>query len=471
MRSKTVPAGATRLSAALVAVLATLALLAASAAVVVGPAATARADDRSQHDSRAQHASQPAFPPASQHDDRSPNGGRHPRAAHWTAAWAAAVHHPFTLPEWFGPNWSEEGFADQTVRQVVRVTTGGAQVRVRLSNRFGTAPLRVTGVTVARAGDGAAVRPGTLRPVTFGGRTSTTLPVGSDRVSDPVRLPTRALQPLAVTMYFARPTGATTFHEGGLTTTYRAAGDHRFANAAGPFGGETTHSYYLLTGVDVTRGPGRQTGTVVAFGDSITDGAFSTANADNRYPDELAERLVAAGRRLGVVNLGINGNKVLGDSTCFGERGVGRFGRDALGQPGVRTVIVLEGINDIGSGGLPDTGCGTAPKVTAGQIIAGHRAMIAAAHSRGVRILGATLTPVKGNEYGYDTPENERIRDEVNRWIRTSGEYDGVVDFDRAVADPNDPDAFLPAYDGGDHLHPNDAGMRAMAEAIDLADL
>ncbi|MET9022582.1 SGNH/GDSL hydrolase family protein [Actinopolymorpha sp. NPDC004070] len=447
MHSKTVPAGTNRLSAALAAVLATLALLAASAGVVVGPATTARADDR------------------------SPNDGRHQPVTRWTAAWAAAVHHPFLMPDVFGPNWSEEGFADQTVRQVVRVTTGGARLRVRLSNRFGTAPLRVAGVTVARAGDGAAVRPGSLRPVTFGGRTSTTIPAGKDLASDPVRLPTRALQRLAVTTYFAQPTGTTTFHEGGLTTTYRAAGDQRFAIAGGPFGGETTHSYYFLTGVDVTRGAGRQVGTVVAFGDSITDGAYSTANSDNRYPDELAERLVAAGRRLGVVNLGINGNKVLGESTCFGERGVTRFGRDALGQPGVRTVIVLEGINDIGAGGLPDFGCGASPKVTTEQLIAGHRAMIAAAHARGVKILGATLTPVKGNKYGYDTPENERIRDEVNHWIRTSGEYDGVVDFDRAVADPDDPDAYLPAYDGGDALHPNDAGMRAMAEAIDLADL
>lgn len=386
----------------------------------------------------------------------------------WTAAWATAPHHPVPGNEWQGPNWSLEGFTDQSVRQVVRVSTGGSALRIRLSNRFGTAPLRVTGATIARSGDGAAVRPGTVRPLRFGRSLSTTIPAGRDAVSDAAPLRTSPLESVTVTLYFAGSTGAATFHEGALTTTYRAAGDHRFTAGGAAFAGDTSHSWYYLTGVDVADSRSGSPGTVVAFGDSITDGAGSTPGADNRYPDELAERLAAAGRPMGVVNAGVNGNKLLADSPCFGERGVTRFQRDALAQPGVRTVIVLEGINDIGAGGLPDFGCGTSGVVTEAQVIAAHRALIRAAHARGVRIVGATLTPVKGNQFGYDTPEKERIRDAVNHWIRTSGEYDAVLDLDLAVSDPQDRDAFLPAYDSGDSLHPNDAGMRAMAAAVDL---
>jgi lysophospholipase L1-like esterase len=205
----------------------------------------------------------------------------------------------------------------------------------------------------------------------------------------------------------------------------------------------------------------------VTFGDSITDGAFSTPDANNRYPDELAERLVAAGRRLGVLNAGIGGNRILADSPGLGERATARFARDALDQPGVRTVIVLEGINDIGFGATS----GEEPP-TAAQLIEGHRTLIRAAHARGVKMIGATVLPFAGTVYpGYYTERGEQVRDAVNDWIRTSGEYDAVVDLDRALADPADPDRLNPAYDGGDGLHPNDAGMRAMAAAIDLSEL
>jgi lysophospholipase L1-like esterase len=204
-------------------------------------------------------------------------------------------------------------------------------------------------------------------------------------------------------------------------------------------------------------------GAVVAFGDSLTDGSFSTPNADNRYPDELAERLVTAGRPLGVLNAGIGGNRVLTDAPGFGEKATARFQRDALERPGVRTVIVLEGINDIGMGEAAGT------PVTAQQLIDGHRALIRAAHARGVRVIGATITPTKGVPYpGYYTERGEAVRDAVNHWIRASGEYDAVADFDRTLADPADPDRMRPEYDGGDALHPNDAGMHAMADAVDL---
>ncbi|MEQ7010961.1 SGNH/GDSL hydrolase family protein [Actinopolymorpha sp. B17G11] len=395
----------------------------------------------------------------------------------WIAGWGTAVQHPMPGNEWFGPNWSMDGFADQSLRQVVRVSKGGTALRVRLSNRYGSAPLRLTGATIARSGGGAAVRLGTVRPLTFRGSFSPTVPTGGELASDPTLLQTRALEKLTVTLYFATPTGPATFHEGGLTTTYRATGDHLRDHGGQPYAGETSHSWYYLSGVDVaggrdrahrSGGHGDSTGTVVALGDSITDGAISTPGADNRYPDELAERLAAAGRPAGVVNAGINGNKLRTDSTCLGESALNRFDRDVLGQPRIRTVIVLEGINDIGSAGQPDFGCGESPAVTAEQLIDAHLELIRAAHEHGVRIIGATLTPIKGNEFGYDTPHNEEIRDTVNHWIRTSRAYDAVVDFDRALADPADPDSILPEYDAGDHLHPNDAGMKAMAEAIDL---
>jgi lysophospholipase L1-like esterase len=359
--------------------------------------------------------------------------------------------------------------------QVVRVSKGGTALRIRLSNRYGTSPLRVAGATVARSGDGAAIEPGSVRQLTFRGRISPTVPAGSEVASDPTLLRTRPLEKLTVTMYFATPSGPATFHEGGLTTTYRANGNHLRDLGGEAYAGETSHSWYYLAGVDVAGGrdrahPGHDSsaGTIVALGDSITDGAISTPGADNRYPDELAERLAAAGRPAGVVNAGINGNKLRTDSTCLGESALNRFARDVLDQPGIRTVIVLEGINDIGMAGQPDTGCGASPVVTAAEIIDAHRRLIRAAHAAGVRVIGATLTPVKGNEFGYDTPHNEEIRDTVNHWIRTSGAYDAVADFDRALADPAEPDAMLPAYDAGDHLHPNDAGMKAMAAAIDL---
>jgi lysophospholipase L1-like esterase len=205
---------------------------------------------------------------------------------------------------------------------------------------------------------------------------------------------------------------------------------------------------------------------VVAFGDSITDGSLSTPDANNRYPDELAERLVAAGRPTGILNAGIGGNRLLSDAPGFGERGVARFQRDVLSQPRVRTTIVLEGINDIGMGEAAGT------PVTAEQLIAGHRALARAARAAGVTVIGATITPTKGCPYpGYSTERGEAVRDAVNHWIRTSGEYDAVADFDRALADPADPDRMRGEYDGGDGLHPNDAGMRAMAEAVDLRSL
>jgi lysophospholipase L1-like esterase len=365
-------------------------------------------------------------------------------------------------PDVFGPNWSVEGFSRQSVRQVVRVSTGGPLLRLRVSNVYGSTPLRLTGATIGKAGEGAAVRLGTVRSVTFGHSLSTTVEPGRDLLSDAVLLPVSALEELSVTFYFADPTGPATFHSIALATSYRAAGDHRSDPGAGAFT-ESTKSWYYLAGVEVTGQ--RQRGTVVTLGDSITDGYGATVDADHRYPDELAERLVAARRPTAVANAGISGNRVLSDLPCCGEKAIARFGRDVASQPGVRTVIVLEGINDIGASTFDPA----APPVTTRQLIDGHRSLIAAAHARGIKAIGATLTPIKGSF--YDTPANEALRDGLNAWIRAGGEYDAVVDLDSATAAPGDPDRLNPAYDSGDGLHPNDAGYHAMAAAVDLDSL
>ncbi|MFG3349122.1 SGNH/GDSL hydrolase family protein [Streptomyces sp. NPDC048018] len=397
--------------------------------------------------------------------DSAPAAGAATAAGTWHGAWAASPQAP-TAP--FGPNWAPEGFADQTVRQIVRVTAGGTRARVELTNRYGTTPLRVTGATVARTAGGGAVVPGSVRALTFGGRGAVTVPAGGTLLSDGVPFRTAALESVTVTLYLAAPTGPATFHHMASATSYRAAGDHR-ADASGAAFTETSGSWYYLSGVEVSGGPrtARRDG-IVAFGDSITDGVGSTADADNRYPDELAERLAATGRPRAVLNHGIGGNQVTNDTTWAGEAGVVRFRKDVLTEKGVGTVILLEGINDIGGSGPAFPG-GPTPEVSVNRLVEGHRSLIRQAHAHGLKVVGATLTPIKGSF--YDTPENEAKREAFNAWVRTSGAYDAVVDLDRAVADPADPDRILPAYDSGDHLHPGDAGYRAMAEALDLDEL
>lgn len=376
----------------------------------------------------------------------------------WGGTWGASM---MPAGEAFEePNWSLDGFDDQTVRQVVRVGVGGAAARVRLSNVFGTTPLRVAGATVARQARGASVRPGSLRHVTFGGSRSVEVPPGGEVAGDPAWLRVAPLDSLTVTLYLARPTGPATFHLGATATSYRAPGDHRGDAGAGAFTG-TAHSWYYLAGVDVTGSPAARD-AVVAFGDSITDGGGGVDDND-RYPDELAEALAAGGRPRGVLNAGIGGNRVLTDSPCSGEKALSRFRRDALDQPGVGTVLVLEGVNDIGMSEF-DHPCFPPARVGAAELIAGHRELIRQAHARGVRAIGTTLLPFKGS--GYHTERGEVVRDELNHWIRTSDEYDAVADLGRSMAAPGDPDLLNPVYDSGDRLHPNAAGTRAMAEAV-----
>jgi len=392
-------------------------------------------------------------------------------AGPWSASWASAPQPPVASSDAFGPNWSMTGFSDQSIRQVIRLSHGGSRIRIRLSNRYGARPLHVTGATIAEALDGAAPRPGTIRRLSFRGARSVTIPAGRSTASDATALPVSSLESVTITLFFAGATGPSTFHEDGLTTSYRATGDHLADPGSAAFAGTTSHSYYYLDGVDVSGGGAR--GTVVAFGDSISNGHNSTVGASKRYTDALAGRLAAAHVPLGVANAGITGNLLLSQLPCFGEKGVARFQRDALGQPGVRAVIVEEGTNDIWDS-QANHNCGTeiTPVVTARQIIGGYQVLIRAAHARGIRVVGATMLPFKAPyESPADFAKAEAVREAVNRWILTSGQYDAVADFARAVADPADPQRLNPVYDSGDDLHPNDAGYQAIAAAINLGDL
>ncbi|WP_151770519.1 SGNH/GDSL hydrolase family protein [Streptomyces abyssomicinicus] len=394
-------------------------------------------------------------------------------AAAWTGTWAAA---PSAVPA-----SSTLTFGDQTLRQVVRTSAAGRGVRVRLTNEFGATPLVIGEARAALAapGEPGGIRPGTDRPLRFGGRTTVTLPPGARRWSDPVALDIPAGADLTVSMYLPRRTPATTVHNLAYQHGWLAPGNVTGEPAVEPTA--TVTSWYFLSGVSVGGGPRPGwSGAVVAFGDSITDGAETTLDANRRWPDRLAERLRTgpAPARLGVLNAGISGNRLLRDpnppagtpaedyAAFFGEAGLKRFERDVVDQPGVAYVVVLLGVNDIGQ-----PGGGAAPadeEVTAAEVVWGHRKLVAMAHRHGLKAYGATIMPFEGDDLGFHTPEREARRQAVNAWIRTGGVYDAVVDFDAATRDPAHPARLLPAYDSGDGLHPNDAGMKAMADAVPL---
>ncbi|MGW1074186.1 SGNH/GDSL hydrolase family protein [Streptomyces sp. NPDC002537] len=327
--------------------------------------------------------------------------------------------------------------------------------------------MTISAASLALAGEGAAVRPGTLSEATFGGLAAVTIPAGGEAVSDAVELTAERFDSVTVTLYFDAPTGPSTFHSQAYADSYRAVGDHT-ADARGDGFKDRTHSWYYLADVELSDSQPRY-GTVVAFGDSITDGFGSTNGANHRYPDALAERLAVNGKPWAVINAGIGGNLVLHDSLWFGERAVSRFERDVLDKPGVRSVIVFAGLNDIGFSEVDLETYKPNPDVSVPELIAAYRELIAKAHERGIRVVGATILPFKGSE--YHTPRAEAKRVALNEWIRTSGEYDAVADFDKALASSDDPEVLDPAYDCGDLKHPNDLGYRVMAEAVDLDSL
>ncbi|MDI1455100.1 GDSL-type esterase/lipase family protein [Streptomyces sp. ATE26] len=357
-------------------------------------------------------------------------------APRWTGSWEAA------------PSGTAAALRGAAFRNVVHLSVGGGAVRVRLSNRLGTAPLRLGAVTVAlRRGAGADAVPGTLRTATFQGAPTATVPPGRDLLTDPVPLAVPAAADLLVTVLTPDGSGPATFHRTALQTSYLApVGTGHAADETGAAYTRATSSWYYVTGVDVL---GTAEGSVVAFGDSLTDGNGSTPGANHRWPDRLAGRLT----RLGVLNAGVAGNRLLRDGT--GPSALARLDADALDRAGARTLVVLEGINDIKGTPVADDPAAFADA---------YRALVARAHARGIRVVGVTLTPYAG--YTAYTADGEAVRRKVNAFIRTGGAFDAVADADAAVRDPARPERIRPGYDPGDHLHFNDAGMRAIADTV-----
>jgi lysophospholipase L1-like esterase len=371
----------------------------------------------------------------------------------WTASWGASPVVGSDIPGSTCP--AGAGLAKQTVRNVIFLSAGGDHIRIRLTNTFGNTSMSISRASVAVQASGADAVPGTLRELSFHGRHAVTLVAGGREFSDPVALRVAPLSTILVSVYVNSPTGPVTNHPFTAQGNYLATGDATLQDSGAGYSG--TPCWMFVDGVDVTAAP-RVTGTVVAFGDSITDTANTTGNANHRWPDFLARRLDAVhGPTLSVVNAGLGGNRLLADregSPYYGVAGLTRFGRDALAQTGVRAVILLEGVNDIGF------------SASAADIVAGYQQVIAAAHARRVPVFGATITPMRGSI--IFTADRLRTWLDVNTWIRTSGAFDGVIDFAAATADPADPTTLNPAYDSGDHLHPNDAGTQAMANAVNL---
>jgi lysophospholipase L1-like esterase len=374
-------------------------------------------------------------------------------SGNWVTAWGASQVVGSDVPGSTCP--AGTGLTDQTVRNVVFLSAGGGRVRIRLTNAFGTETMRVGHASVAVQASGARASAGTLHQLTFGGRPAVTLAAGGAVLSDPVPLRVAALSTLLVSVYVPGPTGPVTNHPFTAQGNYLGHGDLAGSVSGAAYG--DTPCWMLVAGVTVSAPP-HVIGTVVALGDSITDTANTTGNANRRWPDDLARRLSALpGPTLSVVNAGLGGNRLLAarpGQPYYGVAALDRLDRDVFAQTGVRAVILLEGVNDIGY------------NATADEIIAGYQQVIAQSHARGLAVYGATITPFGGSL--IDSVTAEKTRTEVNTWITTSHAFDGVIDFAAAVADPSNPTALNPTYDSGDHLHPNDAGCQAMADAIDV---
>jgi lysophospholipase L1-like esterase len=355
-------------------------------------------------------------------------------------------------------------FSGQTLRQIVHTTFGGERVRVVFSNAFGTAPISVGGAGIALRDKDSAIVGGSAKPLTFAGQATTTIPAGAVMLTDAVNLSVAPMSDLAIDIFVPSNTATwpspLTIHNGALATNYLSSAGNHIGEPA--FQNSTMMpSWFLLSRVEAIASA--EAAAIVTLGDSITDGTASTPNTNSRWPDVLASRLQAnpATKHLSVLNAGIAGNRVLSEANPgFGINALARFDRDVLAQPGVRFVTVLEGINDIGMASNP-------AEPTAADIIAGHQQLIERAHLKGIKIIGATLTPFEGAR--YFTSEGEVKRQAVNAWIRTSKAYDAVIDFDAVIRDPANPTKFLAAYNSGDNLHPNDAGYKAMAGAVDLS--
>ncbi|MFS2083805.1 SGNH/GDSL hydrolase family protein [Stenotrophomonas geniculata] len=377
-------------------------------------------------------------------------------APHWVASWQASPQ-PVWGADFLFPTLVPATLHDQTFRQTARISLGGPRLRVRLSNAYGTQPLRIGAASVAaRAG-------ATPQPLSFDGQPGVLIGPGQERLSDPLSLATDDRQALQVSIFVPGPTPVQTFHWEGRQTSWTAPGDQSRAQALSA--ASSTTARLFLAGIEVEAAARAR--SVVVIGDSITDGATASLDQDQRWTDHLAARL--APRGIAVVNAGISGGRLLRDG--MGESVLARLQRDALDQPGVASVIVLIGINDISWPGTAFARNQARPALA--ELQAGYRALAEQARGRGIRIVGATLTPFAGALPGtpladYYHPDKDALRRQLNAWLRTDSPFDAVIDLDAALRDPADPSRMAAAYDSGDHLHPGDAGNRAIAEAVDL---
>ncbi|MEM5384820.1 SGNH/GDSL hydrolase family protein [Paraburkholderia phymatum] len=383
----------------------------------------------------------------------------------WVTVWATALQ---PIPQMPNPPalYRTPDVAGRTVRQIVYPTLSGDVARIHISNAYGKAPLVIEDLRIARSGigAGAAIQSGADARVTFGGKDAVSVPAGGEIDSDPVRIGISAGVPYAVSSYMGREQRIVAWHRVSNQVNYVSMpGNHAADTSADAYRQRFTQ-FAWVTGLQVEA---PSSATVAAIGDSITDGMRSSLNQNRRWPDAFVRRVVQSGdTTTAVVNLGISGNRLLSDSPCYGDALASRFGRDVLAQPGVKTVILLIGINDINFAAMPARAgldCDFPhTTVTSESLIAGYKQVIAAARARGMRIFGATLTPADL------PPQREAIRSAVNQWIRTSRAFDGVVDFDAALRNPAEPTRLQRSFDSGDHIHPSDAGYEAMAAAIPL---
>jgi lysophospholipase L1-like esterase len=383
----------------------------------------------------------------------------------WLASWTASPQAVWGADFLF-PSNVPAVLHGHTVRQVARLSVGGPRVRIVLSNAYGKVPLHIGAASVALAASGSAITPGSLRTLTFSGQPAATMAPGAPLVSDPVELSVPDLARLTVSVHLPQASPISTFHWDGRETAWIAPHDQTQAARIEAPDVQATTARLLLSTIQVEAAPGAQ--AVAILGDSITDGASASLGIDARWPDFLAQRLAPHG--VAVLNAGISGARLLSDG--MGENALARFERDVLAQPGVRTVVVLLGINDISWPGTAFAPRALRPSLE--ELTSGYTQLIAQARSRGVRVVGATLTPFEGALPGtplanYYQPEKDALRQQLNAWIRASGQFDAVLDFDAWARDPAHPLRLLPAYDSGDHLHPGDAGNRALAEKIDLS--
>jgi lysophospholipase L1-like esterase len=382
---------------------------------------------------------------------------------HWVTTWATALQ-PIPQQPNLPPLYRAPNVAGRTVRQIVYPTLSGRAVRLHVSNEYGFAPLVIQELRIARSAGGAAVSRGGGVRATFDGKTSVVVPPGAAIDSDVVAIELTAGVPYAISSYMGGEQKLVAWHRVSSQVNYVSlSGNHASDAMSGAYSQKFTQ-YAWVTGVSVDA---PSAATIAAIGDSITDGMRSSLNENHRWPDALARRLARTGNgAIAVANLGISGNRLLNDSPCYGDALVKRFGRDVLEHPGVKTAILLVGINDINFSSTPARAgldCDFPhTSVTAADLIDGYQRVIDEAHRRGVRVFGATLTPAALPS------QREGVRLAVNQWVRTSKAFDGVADFDAALRDPAQPDQLQRGYDSGDHIHPNDAGYAAMANTVPL---